>query len=116
MFYFSSSYNSSEGCTKMVSGYVENAILTRSPDTSACIDIEAKKWNFLKIVVREECIDCMNVDGFINGCKVFSFQSHFNTRGFGGGLAENGHNNVVEFRKFDIDPIIQFCSNDVPSK
>ena len=100
----------------MVNGYVENAILTRSPNTSACIDIQAKKWNFMKIVVREECNSCMNVDGFINGCKVFSFQSHFNTRGFGGGLAENGHNNVVEFRKFDIDPIIQFCNEDVPSK
>jgi len=106
------SYDIIDSCTKMVNGYVENAILTRSSNTSAYIDIQTNKWNFLKIVVREECNKCMNVDGFINGCQVFSFQSHFNTRGFGGGLAENGHNNVVEFRKFDIDPIIHSLCPD----
>ena len=90
----------------MVNGYVDNGVLAVSSDASPCINIQSNKWNFLKIMVKEECNNCTNVDGFINGCKLFSFQSHFNTRGFGGVLAENGFSNVVEFRKFDIDPII----------
>ena len=97
----------------MVNGYTENGILNKFSNPSACIDIQANKWNFLKIVVKEECSNCLNVEGFVNGCQVFSFQSHFNTRGFGGVLTENGFNNVVEFRKFDIDPIIpELCPGE----
>ena len=56
--------------------------------------------------MEDDCDHCDNVDGYVNGQRVFSFEAHFATRGFGGALAENGFSNVVEFREFEIEPII----------
>ena len=90
----------------MTYGYVEKESLTKGSTKSACMNIQPNKWNFLKISVKDDCDHCNNVDGYVNGQHVFSFEAHFATRGFGGALAENGFSNVVEFREFDIAPII----------
>jgi len=58
------------------------------------------------LIVKEECNHCNNVEAFVDGRDVGSFEAHFVTRGFGGVLAENGFTNIAEFRKFDIAPII----------
>jgi len=100
------SYDIANSCTKMAYGYVEKESLTLSSTKSACMNIQPHKWNFLKITVKDDCDHCNNVDGYVNGHRVFSFEAHFATRGFGGALAENGFSNVVEFREFDIGPII----------
>jgi len=100
------SYDQADSCTKMAYGYVENESLTNGSTKSACFSIQPNKWNFLKITVKDDCDHCKNVDGYVNGDLVFSFEAHFATRGFGGALAENGFSNVVEFREFDIGPII----------
>jgi len=100
------SYDKANSCTKMAYGYVEKESLTQSSTKSTCMNIQPNKWNFLKITVKDECDHCNNVDGYVNGHRVFSFEAHFATRGFGGALAENGFSNVVEFREFDIGPII----------
>ena len=47
-----------------------------------------------------------NINAYIDERFVGSFKGQFVTRGFGGVLAENGFNNVAEFRNFDIAPII----------
>ena len=47
-----------------------------------------------------------NINAYIDEKLVGSFIGKFVTRGFGGVLAENGFNNVAEFRNFDIAPII----------
>ena len=103
-----SSYDNADLCTKLTYGYVEKESLTKFSSKSACMNIQLNKWNFLKITVRDDCDNCDNVDGYVNGQLVFSFEAHFATRGFGGALAENGFSNVVEFREFDIGPIIPF--------
>ena len=90
----------------MAYGYVEKESLTKFFTKSTCMTIQPNKWNFLKISVKGHCNHCNNVDGYVNGQRVFSFKAHFATRGFGGALAENGFSNVVEFRDFDIEPII----------
>jgi len=100
------SYDKADSCTKMAYGYVEKESLTKGSTKSACMSIQSNKWNFLKITVKDDCDHCNNVDGYVNGQHVFSFEAHFATRGFGGALAENGFSNVVEFREFDIAPII----------
>jgi len=101
------SYDNADLCTKLTYGYVEKESLTKASTKSACINIQLNKWNFLKITVKDDCDHCDNVDGYVNGQRVFSFEAHFATRGFGGALAENGFSNVVEFREFDIGPIIR---------
>ena len=108
-FYFSS-YDNAEQCTKITYGYVEKESLTKGSTKSACMTIQQNKWNFLKITVKDDCDHCNNVTGFVNGQIFFTFEAHFPTRGFGGALAENGFSNVVEFREFDIAPIIPFPS------
>jgi len=101
------SYDNAALCTKLTYGYVEKESLTKASTKSACINIQLNKWNFLKITVKDDCDHCDNVDGYVDGQRVFSFEAHFATRGFGGALAENGFSNVVEFREFDIGPIIR---------
>ena len=103
--YFSS-YDTTDSCTKMAYGYVEKESLIKFSTKSTCMTIQPNKWNFLKISVKGDCDHCSNVDGYVNGQHIFSFEAHFETRGFGGALAENGFSNVVEFREFDIEPII----------
>merc|ERR1712136_471902 len=105
------SYDNADLCTKLTYGYVEKESLTKASTKSACINIQLNKWNFLKITVKDDCDHCDNVDGYVNGQRVFSFEAHFATRGFGGALAENGFSNVVEFREFDIGPIIRSLSD-----
>ena len=68
--------------------------------------MQASNWNALTLIVNEECDQCNNVEAYMDRRKVGSFKAHFATRGFGGVLAENGFNNIAEFRKFDISPII----------
>jgi len=100
------SYDNADSCTKLTYGYVEKESLTKFSTKSDCMNIRLNEWNFLKITVKDNCDHCDNVDGYVNGQRVFSFEAHFATRGFGGALAENGFSNVVEFREFDIGPII----------
>ena len=87
-------------------GYVEKGMITKSTKNLGCVDIKTSNWNVLKLIVNEECNHCNNVEAFIDGQKVGSFEAHFATRGFGGALAENGFNNIAEFRSFEIAPII----------
>ena len=47
-----------------------------------------------------------SINAFIDEKLVGSFKGQFVTRGFGSVLAENGFNNVAEFRNFDIAPIV----------
>ena len=47
-----------------------------------------------------------NINAYIDEKLVGSLVAKFLTRGFGGVLAENGFNNVAEFRNFDIAPIV----------
>ena len=47
-----------------------------------------------------------NINAYIDEKLVGSFKGKFETRGFGGVLAENGFTNVAEFRNFDIAPIV----------
>ena len=46
------------------------------------------------------------MNAYVNGRVIRTFEAHFTTRGFGGVLAENGFNNIAEFRNFDISPIM----------
>ena len=85
---------------------MEKGVITKSTKTSGCLDLQPANWNALKLIVNEECNHCNNVDAFVDGKHVGSFEAHFATRGFGGVLAENGFSNIAEFRKFDIAPII----------
>ena len=66
----------------------------------------------MKLVVNEECNECNNIRAYIDNRLVGSFKAHFRTRGRGGVLAENGFNNIAEFRNFDIAPVIP----DFPGK
>ena len=85
---------------------MKKGIITKSTKKLGCLDLQPASWNALKLVVEEECNNCDNVEAFVDGRSVGSFEAHFATRGFGGVLAENGFNNIAEFRKFDIAPII----------
>ena len=87
-------------------GYVEKGQIRKSTRKFGCVDIQTSNWNALTLIVNEECDQCNNVEAYMDGRKVGSFEAHFATRGFGGVLAENGFNNIAEFRKFDISPII----------
>ena len=100
------SYDASKNCTTIVPGYVDKGVLTKSTEKLTCVKLEASEWNTLKLIVNEECNNCKNVNAFIDGTEVGSFEAHFTTRGFGGVLAENGFNNIAEFRNFDISPVI----------
>ena len=92
-------------------GYVEKGLLRKSTIKLGCVNIQTSNWNVLKLIVNEECNQCNNVEAFIDGRPVGSFEAHFTTRGFGGVLAENGFNNIAEFRSFDIAPIIPDLSD-----
>ena len=91
-------------------GYVENGEVKESvlppalnPSvTNLCIKIPDENWNFIKLVVGADKI----VNAYVNGRHIRTFEAHFTTRGFGGVLAENGFNNIAEFRNFDIAPIM----------
>ena len=80
--------------------------MRKSRKKLGCVDVQPANWNALKLIVNDECNNCKNVDVFVDGLQVGSFEAHFATRGFGGVLAENGFNNIAEFREFDIAPII----------
>merc|ERR1712227_329240 len=105
------SYDVHDKCIKVQPGYVEKGVITKLKKKLGCIDRQPKKWNALKLIVKEECNHCNNVEAFVDGRSVGSFEAHFATRGFGGVLAENGFNNIAEFRKFDIAPIIPDLSD-----
>ena len=100
----------------MMVGYVENGVQTKLPAKSECLKIQTNSWNFLKLTVSEKdeaCQNCQNIDAYIDDRKVGSFEGRFTTRGFGGVLAENGNNNIAEFRNFDIAPIVpSFTGNN----
>jgi len=100
------SFNSNGGCTEVTVGYVEDASLRNSAEKSDCVKIQTNGWNSLRLTVNKKCDDCKNIKAYIDGQFVGSFKGHFITRGFGGVLAENGFNNIAEFRKFDIAPIV----------
>ena len=85
---------------------MEKEVITKSTRKLGCLELQPASWNALKLIVNEECNHCNNVNVFVDGLHVGSFEAHFATRGFGGVLAENGFNNIAEFRLFDIAPII----------
>ena len=87
--------------------------MTKSSEKSECLTIQAGNWNAVKLIVNEECDNCKNIKAYIDGRYVGSFVAHFATRGVGGVLAENGFNNIAEFRKFDIAPIIPDLSGKI---
>merc|ERR1711921_38805 len=88
--------------------------------TAKCLNLQTNSWNSLRLDVnqkRSDIPDLKNINAFIDEKIVGSFKGQFQTRGFGGVLAENGYNNLAEFRNFDIAPIIpnlsgeEFCVN-----
>ena len=81
-------------------------MIRKSTEKLGCVDIQPANWNSLKLIVKDECNHCNNVDAFVDGRYIGSFEAQFATRGFGGVLAENGFSNIAEFRNFDISPII----------
>ena len=95
----------------MVLGFVDNGSLTKSSSQSECLNTKIGEWNALKLIVDKKCDQCKNVKAYIDNNFVGAFEAHFVTRGFGGVLAENGFNNIAEFRKFDIAPIIPDLSS-----
>jgi len=65
--------------------------------------ISSGNWYSLKIVVRPN----KNVDLFLNDQKIGNFNAKFTTRGYGGAIVATGYRNVVQFRNFNISPIIK---------
>ena len=64
--------------------------------------ISSGNWYSLKIVVKAN----KNVDLFLNDKKIGSFVAKFTTRGYGGFMIANGYRNVVQFRDFNLSPVI----------
>jgi len=102
-------YIDAQKCTAVVHGYVEKGNVPVDLATSDCLEIQMNSWNSLRLTVNEKSIDfpdLTNINAYIDKKLVGSFKGQFVTRGFGGVLAENGFNNVAEFRNFDIAPTI----------
>jgi len=102
-------YYDNENCTAVVHGFVEEGNIPNELATSKCLNIQTNSWNSLRLAVndkRSDIPDLKNINAFIDEKIVGSFKGQFQTRGFGGVLAENGYNNLAEFRNFDIAPIV----------
>jgi len=102
-------YYDDENCTALVHGFVEEGNIPNELATSKCLNIQTNSWNSLRLAVnqkRPDIPDLKNINAFIDEKIVGSFKGQFPTRGFGGVLAENGYNNLAEFRNFDIAPIV----------
>ena len=103
-------------CTEIVFGYVERGEVKDNPlppalNKSPCLPIDGNNWNFFKLRVD----DNKNVNAYLDDGKMGTFEAHFNTRGVGGVLVENGFNNIAEFRNFDIGPVISVMANNETS-
>jgi len=102
-------YYDDKNCTAVVHGFVEDGNIPNELATSKCLNIQTNSWNSLRLAVnqkRPDIPDLKNINAFIDEKIVGSFKGQFPTRGFGGVLAENGYNNLAEFRNFDIAPIV----------
>jgi len=64
--------------------------------------ISSGNWYSLKIVVNEE----KKVNIFLNDKEIGSFEATFTTRGYGGLMVATGFRNVVQFRDFNLSPVI----------
>jgi len=109
-------YIDGQKCTAVVHGYVDKGNVPVELATSGCLKIQTNSWNSLRLTVNEKSPadpNLKNINAYIDEKLVGSFIGKFVTRGFGGVLAENGFNNVAEFRNFDIAPIIPNLSEDV---
>jgi len=64
--------------------------------------ISSGNWYSLKIVVKAN----KNVDLFLNDNNIGNFNAKFTTRGYGGFMIATGYRNVVQFRDFNLSPVI----------
>jgi len=64
--------------------------------------ISSGNWYSLKIVVKAN----KNVDLFLNDNNIGNFNAKFTTRGYGGFIIATGYRNVVQFRDFNLSPVI----------
>ena len=64
--------------------------------------ISSGNWYSLKIIVKAN----KNVDLFLNDKSIGHFNAKFTTRGYGGYMIGNGYRNVVQFRDFNLSPVV----------
>ena len=64
--------------------------------------ISSGNWYSLKIVVKAN----KNVELFLNDNNIGNFNAKFTTRGYGGFMIATGYRNVVQFRDFNLSPVI----------
>lgn len=93
--------------TTTVFGSIKNGVLAIAGTITNDPPIQSRKWYNLKIEVSTN----KNVNVFLNGVRLNkfvkpSFKAFFTTRGYGGVIVANGYKNVVQFRNFDVAPIL----------
>merc|ERR1712218_153913 len=65
--------------------------------------ISSGNWYSLKIKVQAN----KDVELFLNDKKIGKFEAKFTTRGYGGAIVATGYRNVVQFRNFELSPILK---------
>jgi len=81
-------------------GSIRNGVMNRQPDIPNNPQVQLRQWYNFEIEVSPNKEVTVKLDNQVLG----SFNAFFTTRGYGGVVAANGFNSVIQFRNFDVAP------------
>jgi len=83
-------------------GSIRNGVMKRLPDIANNPAVKLREWYNFKVVVLPNKTVTVKLNDQVLG----SFKAYFSTRGYGGVIGATGFNSVLQFRNFDVSPIL----------